>query len=123
MKNKKRPKLSPIDIIMINWVGAALRKKKVKIAKKLKVEETELNYITESVVFTGENEYLGTLIKEPGFRFFSEEFKDFDMDLVDSVFPTSIGDYTAYLVNVSPCEVIGDFIHSASIGFVIRHVD
>ncbi len=123
MKNKKRPKISPIDVIMINWVGAALEESKVKIAKKLEVEETELDYIIESVVFTGESEYLGTLIKEPGFRFFSEEFEDFNIDLVDSVFPTSIGDYTAYLVEVSPCKEVNNFVHSASIGFVLRYVD
>jgi hypothetical protein len=123
MKNKKKTKISPIDVIMINWVGAALGEKKVKIARKLAVEKTELEYTVENVVFTGENEYLGILFEEPGFLFFCEDFKDFDTDVVESVFPTSIGDYTAYLVDLTPCKVIDDFIHSASIGFVIRYED
>ena len=123
MKNKRKTKISPIDVIMINWVGAALEEKKINIAKEFAVEKTELDYNIQCAVFTGENEYLGTLSKEPGFLFYSEDFKDFDIDLVESVFPTSIGDYTAYLVDVSPCKVEGDFIVSSSIGFVIRYED
>ena len=130
MKNKRKTKISPIDVIMINWVGEALEEKKINIAKKLAGEKTELDYTVESTVFMQEvydlkqNKYvLSKDFKEPGFRLFSEDFKDFDVDLVESVFPTSIGDYTAHLIEITPCVEEGDFVVSSSIGFVIRYED
>lgn len=130
MKNKRKTKISPIDVIMINWVGEALEEKKINIAKKLAGEKTELDYTVENTVFMHEvydpkqNKYvLSKDFKEPGFRLFSEDFKDFDVDLVESVFPTSIGDYTAHLIEITPCIEEGDFVVSPSIGFVIRYED
>ena len=121
MKDKK---LSPAIETMINLVGSTLKGKGINIAKKLAVQQTNLDYIVDEAIFSGEFPYpIGKLTKEQGFYFQSQDLTEFNREAVENIFPISFGNYMAYLVDIKSQEEVGDFLHGGEIGFIIRYHD